>query len=126
KALAPITPFVTDKIYRELYNPDGIHKEQYPEANKEWKSDLVTKTDLLMKTNGGFWKYKRENNMSLRHGLAEAWISEELKPWARDLQAMHGIEKINFSKPEDEDAIEVQLPESEDVIFVKASVESKE
>ncbi|NHJ13998.1 MAG: valine--tRNA ligase [Candidatus Thorarchaeota archaeon] len=126
KALAPITPFVTDEIYRDLYNKKGIHHEQYPKVLKEWKSDLTTQTDLLMRTNGGFWKFKRENNLSLRHSIPEAWISEKLKPWGRDLQAMHGIEKLHFSKSVTSDAIEMQLPESEDVIFILPPTRTEE
>ncbi|MGD9380960.1 MAG: valine--tRNA ligase [Candidatus Thorarchaeota archaeon] len=117
KALAPITPFITDKIYRELYSKEGIHSESYPTPQKEWKSKLTEHTDLLLKTNGGFWKFKRENGLSLRKGLSEAWISPDLKPWARDLQAMHGIEKLNFSDSKGQ-GIEVTLPDSEEVIYV--------
>ncbi|MFW9846059.1 MAG: class I tRNA ligase family protein, partial [Candidatus Thorarchaeota archaeon] len=119
KALAPITPFITDKIYRELYSEDGIHGELYPSPQDEWKSKLTEKTDLLLKTNGGFWKFKRENGLSLRKGLSEAWVSPDLKPWVKDLQAMHGIEKLNFTDTKGR-GIAVTLPESEEVIYVEA------
>ncbi|MFX1440884.1 MAG: hypothetical protein ACFFFD_11590, partial [Promethearchaeota archaeon] len=66
---------------------------------------------------GGFWKFKRENGLSLRKGLAEAWISPKLEPWAKDLQAMHGIEKLNFTDSEGQ-GTEVALPDSEEVIYV--------
>ncbi|MFX1473580.1 MAG: class I tRNA ligase family protein, partial [Promethearchaeota archaeon] len=117
KALAPITPYITDKIYRELYSSKGIHGEAYPSTHDDWKSKLTEYTDLLIKTNGGFWKFKRENGLSLRKGLAEAWISPKLEPWAKDLQAMHGIEKLNFTDSEGQ-GTEVALPDSEEVIYV--------
>ncbi|MHA2385811.1 MAG: class I tRNA ligase family protein, partial [Candidatus Thorarchaeota archaeon] len=120
KALAPITPFITDKIYRELYDKKGIHLEMYPAPQDDWKSKLTEHTDLLLRTNSGFWKFKRENGLSLRQGLPEAWISPLLKPWGKDLQAMHGIETLNFDEPQDAAAAEkVTLPESEDVIHIR-------
>ncbi len=120
KALAPITPYITDKICRELYDTKGIHRNLYPSVQDEWKSKLTEHTDMLLKTNGGFWKFKRENGLSLRQGLPEAWIAKELEPWAKDLQAMHGIESLNFGEPKDEGLVKLTLPESEDVIFVRA------
>ncbi len=119
KALAPITPYITDKIYRELYDKNGIHRELYPSVQDEWKSKLTEYTDMLLKTNGGFWKFKRENGLSLRQGLPEAWIAKELEPWGKDLQAMHGIENLNLGEPKDEGLVKIPLPESEDVIFIR-------
>ena len=46
-------------------------------------------------------------------------ISEKMKPWAKDLQAMHGIEKLEFGTPSGDGFVEVQLPESEEVIYVR-------
>jgi len=126
KALAPITPFITDKIYREIYDEKGIHLELYPSPHKDWKSKLTKQTDLLLRTNSGFWKFKRENGLSLRQGLPEAWISQELKPWAKDLQAMHGIETLNFGEPKDEAVEEVLLPESEEVIHIRPPASDSE
>ena len=76
-----------------------------------------------MQTNSGFWKFKRENGLSLRQGLPKAFISEKLKPWTKDLQAMHGVEKISFGKPKEDKFVEVTLPESEDVIYILPPME---
>ncbi len=119
RALAPIVPYVTDRIYRELYDEKGIHKQEYPKLNEEWKSELTEHTDLLLQTNGGFWKFKRENGLSLRAGLPKAYIDKVLKPWAKDLEAMHGIGKLHFTEPKDDDLVVVILPESEEKIFIK-------
>ncbi|MHA1951660.1 MAG: class I tRNA ligase family protein, partial [Candidatus Thorarchaeota archaeon] len=110
-ALAPMIPFITDRIYRDLYDEKGIHRHSYPSYEKSWKSELI-------RTNSGFWKFKRETGLSLRQGLPEAYISEDLKPWAKDLQAMHGVEKIRFGKPKDDRFVEVTHPESEDTIYL--------
>ncbi|MFX1482583.1 MAG: valine--tRNA ligase [Promethearchaeota archaeon] len=126
RALAPLTPFITDKIYRELYDEKGVHQQSYPSPEETWKSPLTKHTDLLMQTNSGFWKYKRENELSLRQGLPGAYVSTDLKPWAKDLQAMHGIVKISFGKPADDKYVEVALPESEEVIYILPPTEVKE
>ncbi|MBD3159881.1 MAG: valine--tRNA ligase [Candidatus Lokiarchaeota archaeon] len=118
RALAPITPFITDRIYRELYNDDGIHSQRYPTSNDKWKSPLTDYTELLLSVNGGFWKFKRENDMSLRQGLPEAVVPEELKPWKKDLMAMHGIDELKFEKPEDDELVEAELPESNRTIYI--------
>ena len=113
-----MTPFITDRIYRDLYDENGIHRQRYPTPEKTWKSSLTEHTELLMQTNSGFWKYKRENGLSLREGLPEAYISEHLRPWAKDLQAMHGVNKINFGNPKDDRFVDVTLPESKEVIYI--------
>jgi len=118
RALAPITPYITDKIYRELYDEKGIHRQEYPTVNKEWKSSLTEHTELLVQTNSAFWKFKRETGLSLRQGLPEAFISENLQPWMKDLQAMHGVERISFGEPKDDKFVEVKLPESEGSIYI--------
>lgn len=118
RALAPMTPFITDRIYRELYDAKGIHRHSFPTPERTWNSPLTEHTELLMQTNSGFWKFKRESGLSLRQGLPEAYISENLKPWIKDLQAMHGVEKISFGKPKDDRFVEVTLPETEKVIYI--------
>ncbi|MHA1480555.1 MAG: class I tRNA ligase family protein, partial [Candidatus Thorarchaeota archaeon] len=125
RALAPVTPFITDRIFRELFDKSGIHRQPYPQPIDEWNSDLTEHTELLQRTNGGFWKFKRETGQSLREGLPEAYVSKELEPWGKDLQAMHGIEKLYFTEPKTDDFVKVTLPESEDVIYIRAP-ESKE
>jgi valyl-tRNA synthetase len=119
RGLAPITPFITDRIYRDLYNENGIHRASYPSPNDDWTSSLTQYTDLFQKTNAGFWKFKRESGISLRHGLPAAYVSEHLKPWGKDLQAMHGITELYFGIPTDDPFSKVQLPESEEKIFIK-------
>jgi valyl-tRNA synthetase len=118
RALAPMTPFITDRIYRDIYDEKGVHNHSYPSSKKEWKSDLTKHTELLTQTNSGFWKYKRESGLSLRQGLPKAYISANLKPWSKDLQAMHGVEKLEFGKPKEDGFVEVTLPESDEVIYI--------
>ena len=125
RALAPITPYITDRIYRELYDHKGIHRQSYPSVRKEWVSNLTEHTELLLQTNSAFWKYKRENELSLRQGLPEAYISERLEPWVKDLRAMHGVEKISFGVPKDGKFVEVKLSEQESAIYILPPINEK-
>ncbi len=119
-ALAPISPFITDRIYRELYDAHGIHSQSYPTVREEWQSPLTEHTALLLMVNSGFWKFKREAGLSLRQGVAEAYIPQCLEPWARDLQAMHGVESLRFGVPDDAAGfVRVALPDSNEAIYVR-------
>ncbi len=119
RALAPITPFITDKIYRELYNDGGIHREPYPSVNESWASEMTAHTELLLQVNRAFWKYKREASISLRQGLPEAYVPKQLEPWSKDLQAMHGIETIHFGTPKKKSGlVQLSLEESTESVFV--------
>lgn len=125
RALAPITPFITDAIYRELYDENGIHRQAYPSAEKNWATDLTKYTELLIRTNSAFWKFKREAGLSLRQGIPEAYIPESLEPWKKDLMAMHGIGQLYYGIPKDNRFVEVKIPESEDAFFILPPVEEK-
>ena len=121
KALAPITPFITDRVYRELYNKRGIHREQFPSVNAEWQSPLTKETNLVLQTDAALWKFKRDSNMSLRQGIPEACIPGRLKSWAKDLKAMHGIQTLRFTKPKGTGFTQVPIPESDEFIYVKGA-----
>ena len=118
RALAPITPFLTDKVFRELYGDDSIHREAYPSPQSALESELSEYTALLQAVNSGFWGFKRENGISLREGLPAASIPSELKPWAKDLQAMHGVESLKFGKTDDDGYVMIDLPEREAAMHI--------
>jgi len=43
KLFAPICPFITEKIYRDIYSPNtSIHLEQFPEPRDEWEEEHPT------------------------------------------------------------------------------------
>jgi len=102
KLLAPITPFITEKIYRELYSPNkSIHLEKFPQPNPEWKTPLTKITQTLMTVNSAIWKYKKDHGKALRTPISEVWIPEELKPLERDLKEMHQIQNLNYGTPKE-------------------------
>ena len=99
KMLAPIIPFVTDALWRRLYG-GSVHKEKLPEPVSEWDTKYKEDMSEIMKFNAAIWGYKKKMNIPLRETLkATVYAPERLKPYAKDLRAMHKIEKLVFSKP---------------------------
>jgi valyl-tRNA synthetase len=95
KLLAPICPYITDKIHRELYDSKkSIHKYLFPEHIKEISGKHPT--DLLTKFNAAIWKHKKDQKMSLRASLQSVKTSKLLKPYAADLKQMHNITQLSF------------------------------
>ncbi|MFW9831567.1 MAG: valine--tRNA ligase [Candidatus Thorarchaeota archaeon] len=95
KLLAPICPYITDKIHRELYDSKiSIHKHQFPELTKDVKGDHPTET--LIQFNTEIWKHKKDHQMSLREALPTVKAPKKLKPYSSDLQRMHNIKALKF------------------------------
>ena len=96
KLLAPICPFITEKIHRTLYDTDtSIHKLYFPEP-----IDGIEKghpTDTLIQFNADLWKHKKDHKMSLRAPISTVSAAKTLKPYAEDLKRMHNIETIKFT-----------------------------
>ncbi|MEM5869628.1 MAG: valine--tRNA ligase [Candidatus Aenigmatarchaeota archaeon] len=86
--LAPITPFITEKIWLELYNKESIHLQNFPKP--EWKSELEKLTEKIVEFNSKVWNLKKEKGLSLKDNI-EVEIPEELKVFEKDLKAMHNI-----------------------------------
>jgi len=92
KILAPIVPFITYKIYKDIFGRD-IHFEEFPEPEKI-KTEL--KTEEIIELNSKIWKTKKENGLSLRDEIEEATISQSLKSIEKDIVAAHKIKKISY------------------------------
>lgn len=90
KILAPVTPFITEKIWLEIYGGE-IHKESMPDLSEEKTSALSEVTDQLFEFNSGIWKTKKDQGMSLKAELAGVEIPEALKPFEEDLKLMHNL-----------------------------------
>ncbi|MEM1601203.1 MAG: class I tRNA ligase family protein, partial [Sulfolobales archaeon] len=101
KLLAPILPFITDYIWRNLYDPKGVHSQliDYEEIKYETTyKDLIIK---LVKTNSLIWKYKKEHNIRFSENLnAVIYVPEELKPIANELKDLHKVSDVIVGTPE--------------------------
>jgi valyl-tRNA synthetase len=90
RLLAPITPFITARIWEEIYGGD-IHQEAVPEICEEWKSPLADLTESLVDFNSKIWKLKKDGGISLREEISGVSIPDELKPFEEDLAKMHRL-----------------------------------
>ncbi|MEM2143233.1 MAG: valine--tRNA ligase [Candidatus Thorarchaeota archaeon] len=121
RCLAPMCPFITDTIYRELYDSRGVHRARFPTPNDTWKSDLTDRTELLLSINMAIWKYKKDAGLSLRNAIPEVWLPVVVEPWVRDLAAMHGIGRVQLGEPDDQHLVGISLPNTAYKIFIRPS-----
>ncbi len=88
KLLAPLTPFIADYIWRELYGKESVHLEELPQA--EWDFKLGGLTDNLIQFNTDVWKTKKDKNLSLKAEI-KVDIPKDLLVMEKDLKRMHNI-----------------------------------
>jgi len=94
KLLAPITPFVTYKIYEELNDKD-IHAAKFPEPI-EIRYEPSFTADELTEVNSLIWKAKKDNKLSLKAGISKATVPEKFRTIERDMMAAHKIKEIEY------------------------------
>ena len=87
--LAPITPFITDHLWRILYSKDSIHKQRHVEPEEQISDDKIT--NEITEFNSKVWNEKKAKGLSLKDSLAYA-IPESLEPFKKDLKSMHNLE----------------------------------
>ncbi len=85
---APIIPFITDTLWRELYSNKSIHLEQFPRA--EWSKEFNVYTKDIIDFNSSVWNSKKSNGKSLKDPIAIK-IPDRLSIFKEDLVAMHNI-----------------------------------
>ncbi|UCD92088.1 MAG: class I tRNA ligase family protein, partial [Methanobacteriota archaeon] len=90
KILAPVVPFITERIWSEMYG-GSVHEETMPEPSHERKSGLSDASDELQQFNSDIWKTKKDQGMSLKSELEGIEIPEGLKPFESDLVMMHNL-----------------------------------
>jgi valyl-tRNA synthetase len=86
--LAPITPFITDHIWRALYSPRSIHLQKFPKIGV--RRDMSEYTEKILEFNRMVWREKKTANLSLRDPISIE-VPKELEPFKPDLAAMHNI-----------------------------------
>ena len=96
KLLAPITPFITDHIWTNIYSEQSIHTQEFPKPNPKL-IESEDATPLITKANSAIWKAKKEAKISLRQPIGYANLPKELEPYTPDLKPMHNIQKTTFT-----------------------------
>lgn len=85
--LAPITPFITDHLWRELYSR-SIHLERFPESR--WSREMSRYTSAIVEFNSKIWSMKKGSGRSLKDPISVS-IPDDLREFSKDLRAMHNI-----------------------------------
>ncbi len=86
--LAPITPFMTDSIWRQLYSKKSIHIQVFPRA--AWSKTQQKHTEKILEFNREIWKVKKESNLALRDSI-QVSVPKALSLFRDDLTRMHSL-----------------------------------
>ncbi len=90
RLLAPIIPFITDAIWRDIYG-NTVHTESLPQPADEWESKLGKLTPALVEFNSAVWKEKKRRGLTLKEDISGIALPKNLMPFSDDLSAMHNI-----------------------------------
>jgi len=88
KLMAPITPFITEYLWKTLYSKDSIHNEQLPKS--ENIQSVNEYTSHIIEFNSKVWNQKKEKNLSLKDSI-KINVPENLQQLKKDLVAMHNL-----------------------------------
>ncbi|MCY3854634.1 MAG: valine--tRNA ligase [Thaumarchaeota archaeon] len=88
--LAPITPFITDYLWKKIYSNNSIHIQK--QVAVENYDDMTSFTNKIIKFNSRVWIAKKDNNISLNKQI-ELPIPEELDMFKKDLVYMHNLKE---------------------------------
>lgn len=86
--LAPITPFITEHIWKTLYSKKSIHLQRLP--NKRKVGRMILYTEKIKEFNSNIWRTKKLQNLSLRDPI-HVDIPNDLALFKEDLKRMHNI-----------------------------------
>ncbi len=90
---APLCPFVTEKVYRELYG-DTVHTTQWPQANEQLIQDTQV-ADKLVEHIAAVRKHKSDNQVSLGSSVETVTIpSLNIEGFKEDFKAVTRSENV--------------------------------
>jgi len=95
RLLAPITPFITYKIYRELHGKD-VHFQPFPEPMHVKEAPFSTAD--LEELNSAVWKAKRDRGQSLKAEVSCLTMPEKFMPIERDIIYTHSVKKVLYGE----------------------------
>lgn len=94
--VAPICPFITEKLWKTLYSSESIHIQRFPKTNDFFK-DFEKYTEKIIEFNSLVWN-KKKNSINPNTGkplsLKDATsvnVPSELKEFVEDLKTMHNL-----------------------------------
>lgn len=87
--MAPLTPFITDYLWRKLYGSSSVHLQSFPTFKHE--SESISLTPSLIDFDSTVWNTKKSQGLSLKDPITIV-IPDQLRPFESDLRRMHHIE----------------------------------
>jgi len=88
--LAPISPYITDSVWRKNYGTTSIHLTTFPKPMKFAINQKVSQS--ILEFNMQLWKVKKDKGLALKDPV-DAKIPNLLKPYEKDLVRMHHIQR---------------------------------
>ena len=110
KMFAPITPHITDKIWKELYSERSIHQKNWP-SHKETGSE-VEKGRKALEVISTLRKYKTQNQMPLNEKLETVRVKGDIKGFEKAIKQVMHVQEIEILEEEpemEEEIIEITL-----------------
>jgi valyl-tRNA synthetase len=89
KLLAPITPFITEYLWKTLYSSESIHKQHQVELESGYNQSEITKE--ITEFNSKVWNEKKAKNLSLKDSITIT-VPESLELFKKDLKSMHNLD----------------------------------
>jgi valyl-tRNA synthetase len=86
--LAPISPFMPEHIWRQLYSRKSIHAERFPRP--AYPKAYKRHTEHILAFNREVWKVKKERNLALRDPV-DISVPKTLEAFKKDLAKMHSL-----------------------------------
>ncbi len=95
KMLAPVLPFITESLYKQLRGKD-MHAERFPEPLKVPKPKFSAPE--LMELDCAVWKAKKDAGKSLKDPIKTLAVPEKFKAIEQDLKLAHRAEKLEYGE----------------------------
>ncbi len=95
KIMAPITPFITASLYKQLYGKN-IHHEAFPEPEEIVEQEF--KFSELEEMDRKIWKSKKDAGLSLKDEITHLHVHEKFRSIEKDLMFSHSVKKLEYGE----------------------------
>lgn len=116
KLLAPITPFITEEIYKNLTNEESVHLTEWPKSvNDLILTQLEQDMDIAMKVSSLAHEFRKANSIKVKIPLRKLEYSGK-KRLSEDIEniikAEVNLYELSFRKTDDDNEITGDATES--------------
>lgn len=86
KLIAPITPFISEELYRNLTNEESVHLTDYPQVDKTLINEKIEEKMDLVRSLISIGRYVREETkIKVRQPLSKAYLDGKNEKLIKDL-----------------------------------------